>query len=375
MRTYRTIVSRVVIAAPLLAMGLASPAWAQTGAYTLNGGSASPASLTENATSTNESGIFVYNSGILTVGTVNVTTSGNYSGSSGDNYGINAGILAGTSSTKGTITITGSSNSVVTTGSVANGLFATYSGSSITMLGGTITASGANAHGVDATYGGAITLSNVNVTTYGTDSSAIATDFDGGTVYVTGGTIYGSNTTVGGHSAAIYSTGTITLNGANATAMAESGGVIDGANSIILTNTTLKGALHGIKLHNTAGGAMSSSATIKIAGGSLTATGGDDFYITGGDQSAAVATITASGGATITASTTRHRIRSARSSSILVIYCSRPAVAPSNRSTRRKSAAVAGTMTAPSSPVPPALNTAFPRDRETSPGASQHTST
>ena len=305
MRTYRTIVSRVVIAAPLLAMGLASPAWAQTGAYTLNGGSASPASLTENATSTNESGIFVYNSGILTVGTVNVTTSGNYSGSSGDNYGINAGILAGTSSTKGTITITGSSNSVVTTGSVANGLFATYSGSSITMLGGTITASGANAHGVDATYGGAITLSNVNVTTYGTDSSAIATDFDGGTVYVTGGTIYGSNTTVGGHSAAIYSTGTITLNGANATAMAESGGVIDGANSIILTNTTLKGALHGIKLHNTAGGAMSSSATIKIAGGSLTATGGDDFYITGGDQSAAVATITASGGATITASTGR----------------------------------------------------------------------
>jgi hypothetical protein len=160
----------------LLALGLALPAWAQTGAYSLNGGTANLPSLTESTSTADQSGILVYNSGNLTVGTVNVTTSGNASSTdNSDKYGINAGILAGTSSTKGTIAITGSSNSVVTTGSIANGLFATYSGSSVTMLGGTITASGANAHGVDATYGGAVTLSNVNVTTYGADSSAIAT--------------------------------------------------------------------------------------------------------------------------------------------------------------------------------------------------------
>src|SRR5208283_3657288 len=115
------------------------------------GGTSSPSSLTETTSTTDQSGIWVYGSGILTVGTVNINTSGNASSTANsDQYGINAGILAGTSEssdTKGTILITGSANTVVTTGSVANGLFATYTGSSITMLGGTIICSGANAHG------------------------------------------------------------------------------------------------------------------------------------------------------------------------------------------------------------------------------------
>ena len=194
----------------------ASPVRAQTGVYTLNGGAASLAGITNSTSITNQSGIFVYNSGNLTVGTVNVTTSGN--ASSIDNssmYGINAGILAGTSGSKGVITITGSSNSIVTTGSAANGLFATYSGSSISMANGTITTHGAFAHGVDATYGGSISLTNVNVTSWGA-SSAIATDFGGGTVTVTGGTIRAANTTGPGPTGAgIYSTGNITVNGIN----------------------------------------------------------------------------------------------------------------------------------------------------------------
>ena len=286
----------------LLALGIASPALAQTGVYTLNGGTANPSSLTETTSTADQSGILVYNAGNLTVGAVSITTSGNASSTdNSDKYGINAAILAGTSSTKGTIMIAGSANTVVTTGSVANGLFATYSGSSVTMLGGTITASGANAHGVDATYGGAITLSNVNVTTYGASSSAIATDFGGGTVTVTGGTIYASNTTAGSHSAAIYSTGTITVNGARATSMADCGGVIDGANSIILTNTVLTGTVEGFKLWKTA--PASGNATVKINGGSLTATAGDAFYITGTTGNAAAGTINVSGGAIISAST------------------------------------------------------------------------
>jgi hypothetical protein len=289
------------IAMGLLLAGIVSSARAQTGAYVLNGGTATLSSLTTNASTADQSGIYVYNSGVLTVGTVAITTSGNASSTdNSDKYGLNAGILAGSSSTKGAITITGSSNSVVTTGSVANGLFATSSGSSITMLGGTITASGANAHGVDATYGGAITLSNVNVTSYGASSSTIATDYGGGTVNVTGGTIYSSNPTAGSHSAAIYSTGIITINGAKATSMADCGGVIDGANSIILTNTVLTGLVEGIKVHRTA--PASGNATIKINGGSLTATAGDAFYVTGTSGNAAAATITVSDGATIAAS-------------------------------------------------------------------------
>jgi hypothetical protein len=286
----------------LLALGISLPARGQTGSYTLNGGTASPSTLTETTSTADQSGILVYNSGILTVGTVNVNTSGNASSTdSSDKYGINAGILAGTSSTKGTIIITGGSNIVSTTGSVANGLFATYSGSSVTMLGGTITATGANAHGVDATYGGAVTISNVNVTTYGASSSAIATDFGGGTVKVFGGTICASNTTVGSHSAAIYSTGTITVNNAAATSMADCGGVIDGANSIILTNTALTGVVEGFKLWKTA--PANGAATVIMSGGSLTVTAGDAFYITGTTGNSALGNISVLDGAAISAST------------------------------------------------------------------------
>ncbi len=286
----------------LLVFGTLMPAQGQSGAYTLNGGTANPSSLTETTSTADQSGILVYSAGILTVGTVYVNTSGNASSTdNSDKYGINAGILAGTSSTKGTILITGSSNVVTTTGSVANGLFATSSGSSLTMLGGTITASGANAHGVDVTYGGAVTISNVNVTTYGASSSAIATDFGGGTVKVFGGTIYASNTTAGSHSAAIYSTGTITVNGARATSMADCGGVIDGANSIILTNTALTGVVEGFKLWKTA--PASGAATVILSGGSLTVTAGDAFYVTGTTGNSALGNISVLDGATISAST------------------------------------------------------------------------
>jgi hypothetical protein len=60
----------------LLGPGSAPRAAAQTGSYTLNGGTATPSSLIETTSTTDQSGIFVYNSGVLTVGTVAVTTSG-----------------------------------------------------------------------------------------------------------------------------------------------------------------------------------------------------------------------------------------------------------------------------------------------------------
>lgn len=294
--------ARALTVAALLTLGFGTSLPAQTGGYTLNGGTATLASYATNTATADQSGVFVYNAGNLTVGTVQINTSGN--ASSADNagkYGVNAGILAGTSATKGTVLITGRSNLVVTSGSVANGLFATYSGSSITMLGGTIAASGANAHGVDVTYGGSITLSNVNVTTWGASASAIATDFGGGTVKVTGGTIIASNTTAGSHSAGIYSTGTIAVNNADVTSMADCGGVIDGANSILLTNTVLRGALEGIKTWKTA--PASGNAIVTLKGGALSAAGGNVFYVTGTTGNAAAATITVLDGATLTAST------------------------------------------------------------------------
>lgn len=276
---------------------------AQTGAYTLSSGTADQTSLTETTSTADQSGIYVYGSGALTVGTVNITKSGDASSTdNSDKYGINAGILAGSSSTKGTITITGSTNAVVTTGAVANGLFATYTGSSVTMLGGAITCSGANAHGVDATYGGSITLSNVTVISSNANSSAIATDFGGGYVTMIGGSALSADTTAGSHSAAVYSTGVITVKGATVTSVADCGGVIDGANSIILTNTVMNGLVEGVKVWRTS--AASGTATVILNGGSLNCSAGDGFYVTGsGPGGGALGTITVLNGATVSAST------------------------------------------------------------------------
>jgi hypothetical protein len=276
-------------------------ALAQTGVYTLNSGSATLAGITNTTSTTDQSGILVYSSASLTVGTVNITTSGAASSTdNSDKYGINAGILAGTSSSKGTILITGSSNSVVTTGAVANGLFVTDSGSSLTMLGGKIVCSGANAHGVDATYGGSIVLSNVTVVTSNANSSAIATDFGGGYVTMTGGSALAADTASGSHSAAVYSTGIIRVKDATVTSVAYCGGVIDGANSIILTNTVMTGTVEGIKLWKTS--LASGAATVILNGGSLTASSGDGFYVTGTTGNAALGNITVESNATVTAS-------------------------------------------------------------------------
>ncbi len=295
-------IAQKIVLASFLSAGMVSNIQAQTGAYTLNGGSASPSSLTETSSTADQSGIYVYNSGTLTVGTVNVTTSGNASSTDNSSmYGVNAAILAGTSSSKGVITITGSSNSIVTTGSAANGLFATYSGSSISMADGTIMTYGAFAHGVDATYGASITLSNVNMTSWGT-SSALATDFGGGTVTVTGGTISTANTTGPGPTGAgIYSTGNIMVTGATVSSAGDCGGVIDGGNSISLTNTTLSGSAAGIKIWKTA--PMSGTATVIVNGGSVAVTSGDAFLVTGTTGNAAAGNITVLSNATITAST------------------------------------------------------------------------
>jgi hypothetical protein len=276
---------------------MALPALAQTGVYTLNGGTATQTGQTYAATLTDQSAVYVLNSGNLTLNSCTATKTGDASNSNNSSqYGINAGILANSA---GVIIISG--GSVTTNALGANGIFASGSGSSITMSDATISASGASAHGVDVTYGGSITLTNVNVTTNGESSSALATDFGGGTVTVTGGTISAASTSANSHSAGIYSTGTISVTNATVSSVADCGGVIDGANSIILTNTSLTGNVEGIKLWKTA--PASGNATVTISGGSLNSTAGDAFYVTGETGNVASASISLSNGANVTAGT------------------------------------------------------------------------
>ena len=283
----------------LLAVFLLASARAQTGVYTLNGGTATQTNQTYSATLSDESAVYVLNSGNLTLTNCTMMKTGDASNvNNSSQYGINAGLLANSA---GKVIISG--GSVTTDADGGNGLFATGNGSSITMTGGSIVASGNGAHGVDVTYGGFITLVDVDVTTTSSNSSALATDFGGGTVTVTGGTIIASDTTPNSHSAGIYSTGVISVTGASVTSMNDHGGVIDGANSIFLSNTDLTGTQHGIMLWKTA--PATGSATVTIEGGSLSALDGDAFYINGTTGNPASAILSVSNGAAISASTGR----------------------------------------------------------------------
>jgi hypothetical protein len=271
----------------------AGPASAQSGYYTLNGGSSTQSGQTYAATAADQSAIYVLNSGNLTLTNPTVTKTGDSSSvNTSSQYGLNAGILAASA---GVVSIAG--GSITTNASGSNGLFATGSGSAVSMTNGSIVTTATGSHGVDVTYGGAITLNNVTVRTSGDSASAgLSTDYGGGTVTATGGSV----TTAGSRSPAVYSTGTISVTGATMTATGGPGGVIDGANTINWTNCTLTAKTPLVKVFRSAPG--SGTATVNINGGAYSITDGDAFWVTT-SSGAATAALTVKGGASILSST------------------------------------------------------------------------
>jgi hypothetical protein len=249
-----------------------------SGSYTQSGGVAALTNRAFTATSTDESGVTVMNSGVLTLTDSTVTTSGNTS--SNDNssfYGLNAAVLA-----KSASTIYLTNDTISTSGTGANGAFATGSGSAVVLTNVTITATNGGGHGVMATQGGVATLTDVTIATSGANSAPIATDRGSGTITVTGG----SATATGQDSPCLYSTGVIAVSGSTCTATGAESAVIEGANSINLTNTTLsssKADKWGVMIYQSmSGDAEGTTGTFTMIGGSLanTATTGPLFYVT-----------------------------------------------------------------------------------------------
>jgi hypothetical protein len=249
-----------------------------TGVYTLDGSSATQDSQTYAATKTDESAVLVSNGGNLTLSNSTITSSGDSSSTDNSSfYGLNAGILAQSGSK-----ITLSNIKVTTSGSGANGIFASGTGSSITMFKVTIHATGEAGHGVMATQGGSLTLTDVDISTTGTHSGAIATDRGGGTITVAGGTVI----TSGQDSPGIYSTGNITVSGGKISATGSEAAVIEGGNTITLNDTNLsstKEGKWGVMIYQSmSGDAEGTKGTFTMTGGSLdyTSTIGPLFYVT-----------------------------------------------------------------------------------------------
>ena len=242
--------------------------------YTLNAGTVKTANRTYRSASGDLSAILVSNRASLTVRNPTITTTGNSSSPENSSfYGLNAAVVAAQA---GTVAISG--GTVTTTGTGANGLFATGTGASISMTGGSIKATGDGGHGVMATAGGSLAIVKVNITTSGDRAAAIATDRGGGTITVTGGTMASS----GMGSPGIYSTGDITVSDAEIAGSGAEAVVIEGGNSVTLTNTRLSGeAKCGVMIYRSfSGDAQDGTGTFTMAGGSLTASDGPLFFIT-----------------------------------------------------------------------------------------------
>ena len=202
----------------------------------------------------------------------------------GDFYGLNAGLLVLNGATA---TITGATvNTSVTNG---NGVFSYGEGTVVNISDSTIRTTENNSGGIQTTGGGTMNAANLDVETQGNSAAAIRSDRGGGTVKVDGG----SYVTNGTGSPAIYCTADISVSDATLTANASEGVVVEGKNSVALTDCEVTGNMsntyngdsdeniHCIMIYQSmSGDADVGEAAFSAEGGSITARTGDMFYIT-----------------------------------------------------------------------------------------------
>lgn len=230
---------------------------------------------TYTSTVSDQSAIVVNGSGSLSIDGATVTkNAGTASSEENSNfYGVNAALLAKNGSK---LKVT---NTKITTGvDGANAIFATGNNSKITAENVEIVTTANSSRGLDATYGGTIIANNIKITTSGAHCAALATDRGEGTVTVTDGVLK----TRGEGSPGIYSTGTITGTDLTSTATGSEAAVIEGKNSVTLTNSDITGyKKYGVMIYqSTSGDAAEGEGTFNMTGGSITAKTGPLFYST-----------------------------------------------------------------------------------------------
>jgi len=160
-------------------------------------------------------------------------------------------------------------DSNITSNSIgSNAVFATGEGSVINVENTNIHTKSDSSRGLDATYKGTVNGKNLTITTEGAHSATLATDRGEGTITIEAAKL----TTSGAGSPVIYSTGNITANNINGVANNSEIGVVEGKNSITLTNSNATGYKdNGFMLYQSfSGDAESGIARLKAENNTLT---------------------------------------------------------------------------------------------------------
>lgn len=147
-----------------------------------------------------------------------------------DRYGVNSIALAANEASR--TLLNGTVLEASSTGS--NGVFATDSATAFAN-GVTVTTAADNSRGITATYGGTTIADNATILTQGDYSAGVSTGQSGGYVSVTNANL----TTNGSDSPLLQSSGTIEADNVSGTAAKSQIASIDGANELMISNSTL----------------------------------------------------------------------------------------------------------------------------------------
>ena len=211
-----------------------------------------------------------------------VTKTGDSSGDEADFYGENAALFA----TNGA-TLTLSDALISTNGTHANGVFSYGTGTTVNVSHSVIRTTGNCSGGLMTTGGGTMNATDVTAETTGNSSAAIRSDRGGGTVNVNGGYF----TTAGTGSPVIYSTADISVSDAYLQSTASQGVVVEGKNSVALTdcqliasnttkNSNKSDFYQAVMIYQSmSGDASSGTSSFSMTGGSLTNENGDIFFV------------------------------------------------------------------------------------------------
>ena len=231
-------------------------------------------SLQVQATKTNESAVHVKNGAICSVTQVAIQKTGNTSSEESSNFnGLNAAIGVWKGSK---MTIDG--GSIQTNGNGANAIFAWGQDAQVEVSKVSIRTTANSSRGLDATYGGTIKGHNLTIETKGAHCANLATDRGGGHVHVEN--VRG--TAAGDGSPGIYSTGDIRAVNSRFEAFGSEAAVIEGKNTIHVTNCELIGHRRcGAMLYQSfSGDAEVGTSLFNMNGGSLDARKGPVFFVT-----------------------------------------------------------------------------------------------